>query len=171
MVSVPTATVLSALSGTGTTSANASSRASPVAGASATAGGGSGTNNGKPKTAQVNSNGYHPTKGPNPLSSLKSAPLDLSSVERRGHPTACKEPVTKKNRPHGLEEAPTFYPTEEEWKEPFQYIKKITSVGKQYGLCKIIPPDSWNPDFAIDTEVSLLENLVTVPTNAPPPRA
>lgn len=107
---------------------------------------------GKQKTANLN--GSQAIKPQAPLSSLTSHPLDLSSVERRGQPTACPEPVKKKNRPHGLQEAPTYRPTEEEWKEPFEYIKMISPEASQYGLCKIIPPESWNPDFAIDTEVS-----------------
>lgn len=154
MVSVPIAGALPALGGTGTTSANASSRASPAVGASVTIGSGN-TTKSKTAQAQVNSNGYHPSKSANPLSSMKSAPLDLSSVERRGQPTACKEPLKKKTRPHDLEEAPTFYPTEEEWKEPMQYVNKIAPTGRKYGICKIVPPEAWNPDFAIDTEVSI----------------
>ncbi|KAJ4863685.1 PLU-1-like protein domain-containing protein [Trichoderma breve] len=126
-------------------SANASSRSSPAIGASAA------SSSSKPKH-KVNSNGYHPTNPPVPLSSMVSAPLDLTSVERRGQPTAVREPLKKKTRPHGISEAPTYCPTEHEWRDPLQYIQKIAPEASQFGICKIIPPDSWNPEFAIDTE-------------------
>jgi len=152
MVSVPLASALPALGGTGTTSANASSRASPAVGASVTM---CSSNSTKSKTAQVNSNGYHPSKAANPLSSMQSAPLDLSSVERRGQPTACKEPLKKKTRPHGLEEGPVFYPTMEEFKDSLKFIAKTRPIVSEYGMCKVVPPPGWKPPFAINTEVSI----------------
>ncbi|CAG8940633.1 unnamed protein product [Penicillium salamii] len=98
------------------------------------------------------SSSTHPSHSHNvPLSARRSAPLDLSTVERRGQPNNPKEP-SKRIRPHGIPEAPTFRPTEEEFKDPVAYIQKIAPEGRKYGICRVIPPEGWQPTFAIDTE-------------------
>lgn len=89
-----------------------------------------------------------------PFSARHAEPLDLNSVERRGQPTQIPD-FEKPSRPHELKEAPTFRPTEEEFRNPMEYIRKIAPEAKEFGICKIIPPDGWNPEFAIDTEVRL----------------
>jgi len=88
-----------------------------------------------------------------PYSARRAPPLDLRTVERKGSP-ASRDPPTR-SRPHGLTEAPTYRPTEAEFRDPMEYIRSIYNEASKYGICKIIPPENWNPDFAIDTEVSL----------------
>jgi hypothetical protein len=149
------------LSASGAASANGSSRGSPAV--SSSTGHATSTNGTKHKATHMNGNGYHPSNPQLPLSSMRNAPLDLRSVERRGQPTAGRE-TTKRNRHFGLQEAPSYRPTEEEWRDPFEYIRKITPEASKYGMCKIIPPDSWNPDFAIDTEVSYWFRAALDPT-------
>ena len=116
--------------------------------------GGNSTGTQPPVSRQpARSSSTHPSHSHNvPLSTRRSAPLDLSTVERRGQPNGPREP-TGRVRPHGLQEAPTFRPTEEEFRDPEAYIQKIAPEGKKYGICRIIPPENWQPTFAIDTEV------------------
>ncbi|KAK9728504.1 hypothetical protein K7432_000986 [Basidiobolus ranarum] len=58
----------------------------------------------------------------------------------------------KTKRLFNLEEAPTFYPTEEEFEDPLGYIDQIKAEGEKYGICKIVPPKNWKPTFCVDTE-------------------
>lgn len=86
-----------------------------------------------------------------PLSARKSAPLDLATVERRGHNAPNNLPP-KSQRMFGLQEAPTYRPTAEQFKDPLAYMQSIHEEAQQYGIVKIVPPDTWNPAFAVDTE-------------------
>lgn len=50
-----------------------------------------------------------------------------------------------------IEEAPTFHPTLDEFKRgPISYIAKIRSQAEKYGICKIVPPKSFKPPFAVN---------------------
>ncbi|KAJ0966496.1 hypothetical protein J5N97_023413 [Dioscorea zingiberensis] len=44
-----------------------------------------------------------------------------------------------------LDDAPVFYPTEEEFKDQLQYISSIRLCAEPYGICRIVPPPSWRP--------------------------
>ncbi|KAJ8760380.1 hypothetical protein K2173_015047 [Erythroxylum novogranatense] len=44
-----------------------------------------------------------------------------------------------------LENAPVFYPTEEEFEHTLNYIAKIRPKAEPYGICRIVPPPSWKP--------------------------
>jgi DUF438 domain-containing protein len=49
-----------------------------------------------------------------------------------------------------IREAPIFYPTTEEFKDPMTYFNQIYKEAEKSGICKIVPPDSWSPPFSID---------------------
>lgn len=60
-----------------------------------------------------------------------------------------RDPI-KPTRPFGLQTAPTLYPTEHEFHDPYAFIESHKSLGLKYGILKIVPPVSWRPPFALD---------------------
>ncbi|UJO18457.1 Lid2 complex component lid2 [Fulvia fulva] len=85
-----------------------------------------------------------------PLSARRAEPMDINTVERKGQRPRSPERTTP--RVLNIPQAPTFRPTEEEFRDPMEYMRKIAPEGSKYGIVKVVPPDSWNPDFAINTE-------------------
>ncbi|CAK9138000.1 unnamed protein product [Ilex paraguariensis] len=44
-----------------------------------------------------------------------------------------------------LQDAPVFYPNEEEFEDTINYIASIRPKAEAYGICRIVPPPSWKP--------------------------
>ncbi|KAJ6858236.1 lysine-specific demethylase JMJ16 [Populus alba x Populus x berolinensis] len=51
-----------------------------------------------------------------------------------------------------IEDAPVFYPTEEEFEDTLKYIASIRPKAEQYGICRIVPPPSWKPPCPLKEE-------------------
>lgn len=69
--------------------------------------------------------------------------IECSGSSRRRKESAIWSPGEAR-RPI-LEEAPVYYPNDEEFKDPLGYIASIRHNAQKYGICKIIPPASWSP--------------------------
>ncbi|KAG9160849.1 hypothetical protein Leryth_008674 [Lithospermum erythrorhizon] len=44
-----------------------------------------------------------------------------------------------------VQNAPVFYPTEEEFEDTLKFIETIRPKAETYGICRIVPPPSWKP--------------------------
>lgn len=51
-------------------------------------------------------------------------------------------PVSKEGKGK-IVTAPVFHPSAEEFKDPLEYIRKISSQAEQYGICTIVPPSTF----------------------------
>lgn len=60
----------------------------------------------------------------------------------------------------GLPSAPVYRPTTEQFKNPLEFIASIRHEAEQYGICKIVPPPEWQPEFQIDTENFLFKTRI-----------
>lgn len=62
-------------------------------------------------------------------------------------------PPSPAPRPFGLENCPEFFPTHEEFRDPMAYVRSISDKAREYGICKVVPPEGWKMPFVTDTEV------------------
>ncbi|RWR85797.1 JmjC domain-containing protein [Cinnamomum micranthum f. kanehirae] len=71
-------------------------------------------------------------------------------VSARWCPEAACRPI--------IDEAPVFYPNEEEFKDTISYIASIRQKAEPYGICRIVPPPSWKPPCPLK-ERSIWEHI------------
>lgn len=104
-----------------------------------------------PNSTNAQTHHFNPFQYPQ-HKSRANPPIDLTTVRGKHDYT---EPPEVHQREFNLQNAPIFRPTLEEFKDPASYVAKISNVGKKFGMVKIIPPDSWNPPFSLDSDVCL----------------
>lgn len=46
-------------------------------------------------------------------------------------------------------EAPTFYPSEEDFKDPLEYFEIVKPIAQKYGICRVVPPSSFKVSLYI----------------------
>ncbi|KAL1457167.1 hypothetical protein WDU94_001827 [Cyamophila willieti] len=90
---------------------------------------------------------------PSTPSSPSPSPLpSTSSSTPSPSPTPAKQFPAKGSRAL-MVEAPTFYPTEKEFQDPFEYIEKIRPAAEQFGICRIVPPSSFKPECKLNDDM------------------
>ncbi|XP_067650756.1 protein Jumonji-like isoform X4 [Haliotis asinina] len=104
---------------------------------------------------QEDGNGEATKRGRKPSGSKK-----LGSPEKQSR----SDSALKADR-STLVEVPTFRPSEEEFRDPIQYIESIREQAEPYGMCQVIPPSSWkceskiNEDMRFTAQVQLIHKL------------
>lgn len=85
----------------------------------------------------------------------RAPPLDFTTIRTSAprYPNPPARPIEKPNRIFDLEHAPIYHPSILEFAKPMEYIESIALEAKEFGICKIVPPEGWRPPFALNTEV------------------
>ncbi|ORX95785.1 JmjC-domain-containing protein, partial [Basidiobolus meristosporus CBS 931.73] len=79
-----------------------------------------------------------------------------------------KDKATHISRMFKLNEAPTFYPTTEEFSNPYDYIKKIQPSAENFGICKIVPPKLLSPETYLNLKSSARRPVKTSQSDTVP---
>ncbi|KAI8333546.1 JmjC domain, hydroxylase-domain-containing protein [Chlamydoabsidia padenii] len=77
----------------------------------------------------------------------RSRPVDFTCVK-----TTRDAPPRTKQRVLGIQEAPTYYPTMDQYNNLINYIQSIRQQAERYGIIKIVPPKEFKPNTHLNTE-------------------
>ncbi|KAK4058769.1 hypothetical protein OIO90_000215 [Microbotryomycetes sp. JL221] len=110
----------------------------------------------KQAEAQLPPNGANPARNPirKGMAATKAPPLDFATLRTSTprFPNPLPRPRFRPSRIFGLQQAPTYHPTVEQFANPMTYIESIAPQAKEFGICKVVPPEGWRPPFALNTE-------------------
>ena len=99
---------------------------------------------------------------------IQSTTRKSPGIKEKAKSVFCDKEITKEKRPMKLNSlkhpkkpaecllgrtasSPVFRPTEEEFKNPAAYMKAIRSTAEKFGVCVIVPPESWKVRFWSDS--------------------
>ena len=117
---------------------------------SSTSGGGAGGTSFVPsKSALPADNAPGPSRNPLHRAPIINPPFDISTVRT----TAPRHPPSRSStRLFGLKEAPTYYPTAEEFADPLAYVASLPAEARDAGICKVVPPEGWKMPFSVQSD-------------------
>jgi len=102
------------------------------------------------------------SEGPSAPSSWPVFGCDACDYNRHGcYACLMGPPVRSAYKPddahhYDVPSVPVYHPTEEEWaNDPLEYINKIRPEAERYGVCNIVCPPSWQPEFRLPNKDEL----------------
>lgn len=102
--------------------------------------------------------GSHVQEGPQ-----KRGPADSDfGSSQHSHKRQCKTGSSKEDDNHksifDIPHCPVYHPTVREFANPLDYIATIRVEAQKYGLCRIIPPPQWDPEWMLPKRVGFSFN-------------
>ncbi|KAK6627583.1 hypothetical protein RUM44_010061 [Polyplax serrata] len=105
------------------------------------------------KTKEQNSSKETPegTDECSPSSSASSSKSKRPSKQKSSETVI--NPSSTASSTSRLVEAPTFYATEKDFQDPFEFFERIRPAAEKFGLCRIVPPSSFKPDCKVSDDM------------------
>lgn len=110
-----------------------------------------------PSVTQMKSLGRHGAKESGKGNIRKGRILD--NPKRQIDFSKCQTTEQSSDNFFGLEQAPVFYPTPQEFEDPIRYIESIRHIGELAGICKVIPPSGWAPGVHLNSNTEFVPRI------------
>ncbi|KAL4090574.1 hypothetical protein QTP88_025380 [Uroleucon formosanum] len=81
----------------------------------------------------------------------KKTEKQVNNKRKSSEKVITKKKLAKENA-HMLD-APTFYPSEEDFKDPLEYFEIVKPIAQKYGICRVVPPSSFKPECKVSDDM------------------